>query len=132
MQVEEAGVALCGYEDKGIDGPATAEEFPYLNPMTREEITAIYEECPEGSLVVFHQSPLIPETPFAIKSTLPESFKTAVKDAQLAIGDNQDMVNELERYYVDPSEAAGVESIDALYDSLRDIAQLLNIDLQAG
>ncbi len=131
VQVEEAGVSLCGFEDKGIDGPATAEEFPYLDAMTQEEITAIYEACPEGSLVVFHQSPLIPETPFAIKASLPESFKTAVKDALLAIADNQDLVNELERYYVDPTEEAGVESIDALYNSLRDIATLLNIDLQA-
>jgi phosphonate transport system substrate-binding protein len=131
VQVEEAGVSLCGYEDKGIDGPATAEEFPYLDPMTREEIMAIYEACPEGSLVVFHQSPLIPETPFAIRSALPESFKTAVKDTLLSIADNQDLVNALERYYVDPTEEAGVESIDALYDSLRDIATLLNIDLKA-
>lgn len=92
---------------------------------------AIYEACPEGSLVVFHQSPLIPETPFAIKASLPESFKTAVTDALLAISENQDLVNELERYYVDPTEEAGVENIDALYNSLRDIATLLNIDLQA-
>lgn len=131
VQVEEAGVALCGYEDKGIDGPATAEEFPYLEAMTQDEIMAIYEACPEGSLVVFHQSPLIPETPFAIKASLPESFKTAVTDALLAISENQDLVNELERYYVDPTEEAGVENIDALYNSLRDIATLLNIDLQA-
>lgn len=130
-QVEEAGVSLCGFEDKAIDGPATAEEFPYLNAMTQEEIDAIYNECPDGSLVVFHQSPLIPETPFAIRATLPESFKTAVKDALLAIGDNQELVNELERYYVDPTEEAGVESIDALYNPLREIAQLLNIDLKA-
>lgn len=131
VQVEEAGVALCGYEDKGIDGPATAEEFPYLEAMTQDEIMAIYEACPEGSLVVFHQSPLIPETPFAIKASLPESFKTAVTDALLAISENQDLVNELERYYVDPTEEAGVENIDALYNSLRDIATLLNINLRA-
>jgi len=131
VQVEEAGIELCGYEDLGIEGPATAEEFPYLDAMTRDEIMAIYDACPDGSLVVFHQSPLIPETPFAINGNLPESFKTAVKDALLAIADNQDLVNELERYYVDPTEAAGVESIDALYDSLRDIAVLLNIDLSA-
>ncbi|MBC8171119.1 MAG: phosphate/phosphite/phosphonate ABC transporter substrate-binding protein [Anaerolineae bacterium] len=131
VQVEEAGVTLCGYEDKAIDGPATAEEFPYLSAMTRDEIMAIYDACPDGSLVVFHQSPLIPETPFAIKSTLPESFKTAVKDALLAIADDPELVSALERYYVDPTEAAGVESIDELYNSLREIATLLNIDLKA-
>lgn len=129
VQVEEAGIELCGFTDMNIDGPATAEEWPYLEPMTRDEIMAIYDECPEGSLVVFHQSPLIPETPFAIRADYPESFKMAVKDALLSIADDQDLVNALERYYVDPSEAAGVENIDALYDPLRDIARLLNLEL---
>lgn len=131
VQVEEAGIALCGYTDMGIEGPATAEEFPYLNAMTQEQIMAIYEECPEGNIVVFHQSPLIPETPFAINAALPESFKTAVTDALLAIADDQELVNALERYYADPREEAGVESIDALYNSLRAIAANLNIDLRA-
>lgn len=131
VQVDEAGVQLCGYTDQNIDGPATAAEWPYLEAMTQEQIMAIYEECPEGNLVVFHQSPLIPETPFAIKSSLPQSFKDAVTAALLGIANDQDLVNAVERYYVDPSEAAGVENIDALYNSLRDIAKLLNIDLKA-
>lgn len=131
VQVEEAGIALCGYTDLGIDGPPTSEEWPYLRAMTSEEILAIYEACPEGSLVVFHQSPLIPETPFAINAALPESFKMAVQEALLNISSNEDLVNALERYYVDPSAAAGVDNIDALYNSLRDIATLLNIDLRA-
>jgi phosphonate transport system substrate-binding protein len=131
-QADEAGVEVCGYTPvEGREGPATAAEWPYLEAMTRDEIMAIYESCPEGSLVVFHQSPLIPETPFAIKASLPQSFKDAVKAALLAIADNQDLVNSIERYYVDPSEATGLESIDALYNSLRDIARLLNIDLRA-
>jgi len=130
-QVEAAGVELCGFNDMGLEGPATAEEWPYLESMTSEEIMAIYEACPEGSIVVFHQSPLIPETPFAINAALPQSFKDAVKDALLAIADNQDLVAELERYYVDPTVETGAESIDSLYDSLRDIAANLNIDLRA-
>ncbi len=132
VQADEGAIEnLCGYTDMGIDGPATAAEWPYLVAMTRDEIMAIYDECPEGSLVVFHQSPLIPETPFAINAALPESFKTAVQDALLAVADNQELVDELERYYVDPSEEAGVESIDSLYDSLRAIAANLGIDLRA-
>jgi phosphonate transport system substrate-binding protein len=130
-QVADAGVELCGYTDMGIDGPATAEEWPYLEAMTRDEIMAIYESCPDGSVVVFHQSPLIPETPFAIRADYPDSFKTAVTDALLSIANDPELIAELERYYVDPTEAAGVESIDALYNSLRDIAALLNIDLRA-
>jgi phosphonate transport system substrate-binding protein len=132
VQADEGTITdLCGYTDMSMDGPATVEEWPYLEAMTRDEIMAIYDECPEGSLVVFHQSPLIPETPFAINAALPESFKTAVQDALLAIADNQELVNEIERYYVDPSENAGTETIDALYDSLRAIATNLNIDLRA-
>jgi ABC-type phosphate/phosphonate transport system substrate-binding protein len=131
VQVEEAGIELCGYTDMAIDGPATAAEFPYLEAMTRDEIMAIYDECPEGSIVVFHQSPLIPETPFAINAALPETFKAAVTDALLAIADDAELVAALERYYVDPTEEAGVESIDSLYDSLRAIAANLNIDLRA-
>jgi phosphonate transport system substrate-binding protein len=131
VQAEEAGVEVCGFNNMDIEGPATAEEWPYLEAMTSEEIMAIYEECPEGSLVVFHQSPLIPETPFAINANYPDSFKMAVKDALLAIADNPELLAELERYYVDPTENAGAESIDAIYNSLRDIARLLNIDLRA-
>jgi phosphonate transport system substrate-binding protein len=132
VQADEGAITdLCGYNDMGIDGPATAEEWPYLEAMTRDEIMAIYDACPEGSLVVFHQSPLIPETPFAINANYPDSFKNAVRDALLAIADDQELVNALERYYVDPSETAGLESVDALYNSLRDIARLLNIDLRA-
>ncbi len=133
VQADEGAISdLCGYTPvEGREGPATAAEWPYLEAMTQEEITAIYDACPEGSIVVFHQSPLIPETPFAIKSTLPESFKTAVREALLDIANQPDLVLALERYYVDPSEAAGVENIDALYNSLRDIAANLNIDLRA-
>jgi phosphonate transport system substrate-binding protein len=131
VQVEEAGIELCGYTDMGIDGPATVEEWPYTAAMTQEQIAAIYAECPEGSLVVFHQSALIPETPFAINSNLPQSFRDAVRALLLSVADDQDLVNALERYYVDPHEAAGAESIDALYDPLREIAANLNIDLQA-
>jgi phosphonate transport system substrate-binding protein len=127
-QVDGGAIApeqLCGYTDMGLEGPATEEEWPYLAAMTREEIMAIYDECPEGSIVVFHQSPLIPETPFAVARSLPESFKKAVQDALLSVADNQELVNELERYYVDPTGGAGLEAIDALYDSLRELGRLL-------
>ncbi|MCS7072757.1 MAG: PhnD/SsuA/transferrin family substrate-binding protein, partial [Anaerolinea sp.] len=131
VQADEVGFELCGYNNMNIEGPATAEEWPYLEPMTQEEIMAIYEECPEGSIVVFHQSPLIPETPFAVNSNLPESFKQELQAALLDVANNPELVAQLERYYVDPSETAGVEDIDALYDSLRDIARLLNLDLRS-
>jgi phosphonate transport system substrate-binding protein len=132
-QVAAAGIELCGYNDMNVDGLATSEEWPYLLPMTRDEIMAIYETCPEGSIAVFHQSPLIPETPFAIRGDLPQSFKDAVKQALLSFADDQERVNALERYYVDPTlnENVPAETIDEIYNSLRDIARLLNINLRA-
>lgn len=123
VQIEAAGVEVCGVGENG--------EWPYLEAMTSEEITAIYDACPDGSIVVFHQSPLIPETPFAIRADLPQSFKDAVQAALLDVANNPELIASMERYYVDPSEAAGVESIDALYNPLRDIATLLDIDLRA-
>jgi phosphonate transport system substrate-binding protein len=127
-QIEEAGVEVCGYNP---DGATPEEQWPYLSALTTEEIAEIYDACPDGNLAVFHQSPLIPETPFAIRADLPQSFKDAVREALLAVAEDQELVDALERYYVDPSEAAGVDSIDALYNSLRDIATLLEIDLRA-
>jgi hypothetical protein len=41
------------------------------------------------------------------------------------VADNQELVNELERYYVDPTGGAGLEAIDALFDSLRELGRLL-------
>ncbi len=131
VQVDEAGIELCGYTDMNLDGPARVEEWPYLEAMTRDEIMAIYDACPEGSVVVFHQSPLIPETPFAVRSTLPQSFKDAVRTALLDVASDQALVDALGRYYVDPTAALGLESLDALYNPLRDIATLLDIDLRA-
>jgi phosphate/phosphite/phosphonate ABC transporter binding protein len=129
-QVERAGIQLCGYTDLGIEGSTTPEEWPYLVRMTREEIEAIYDACPEGHIVVFHQSRIIPETPFAIRSTYPESFKMAVRDALLEFSKNQDLVNQMERFYVDPVALGDAESIDELYDVLRDAARNLNINLR--
>lgn len=132
LQIEAAGVEVCGYTDLELDGPANSEEWPYLLPMTRDEIMAIYETCPEGSIAVFHQSPLIPETPFAVRGDLPQSFKEAVKDALLSFADDQERVLALERYYVDPTigDNARAATVDEIYDPLRDIARLLNVNLR--
>ncbi len=128
VQVDEGAIeasTLCGYDDQGIEGPATVEEWPYLAEMTTEEIMAIYDACPDGSLVVFHQSALIPETPFAVRSDLPDSFKAAVQTALLAIADDQELVDALERYYVNPTMGGDYAAIDALYDPVRKLGELL-------
>lgn len=119
-QIREAGIEVCGWEDGEWD--------VYRSP---EEIKAVYDACPEGKIVIFHQSPLIPETPFAVRSDYPQSFKDAVRDALLAVAENPELVVALQRYYVDPTEALNLESLDALYNPLRDIARNLNINLRA-
>lgn len=123
----DADIAICGVE-KGID----KGDNIFHSALTQEEIKAIYDACPEGSLTVFHQSPLIPQTPFAVSAALPQSFKDAVKTALLDIVNDQALVDELGRFYVDPTVInPDLESIDAMYNPLRVIAQKLEIDLKA-
>jgi phosphonate transport system substrate-binding protein len=125
IQFKEAGVKICGLE-AGMDNASN----PFHSAMTREKLMEIYDSCPEGDIAVFHQSPLIPQTPFAINKDLPESFKTAVREALLNIAKDQALVNELERFYMDPIKVnPNLKSVDELFNPLRDIARNLNIDL---
>lgn len=97
---------------------------------SEEEIREAYEACPEGHLVILAMSDPIPSTPFAIRTELPESFKAEVKQALLDIKDNPELIAETGRWYVDPTEELGLESLDQYYNSLRDIARLLDLDLK--
>lgn len=110
-QASQGLIELCGWD-------AETNFFPYLEPMTREEIDAIYDECPEGNVVVFGQSPVIPETPFAIRGNLPESFKTAVREALLDIANQPEVAASIRRYYVDPSERLDLETLNNFFDAL--------------
>ncbi len=119
-QADEGLIDLCGYD-------AETGEFPYDDPMTPEEVQAIYDECPEGNVVVFFQSAVIPETPFAVRGDLPQSFKDAVQTALLAMSSDPELVVAMERFYVDPTAIAGAETIDSLYDALREIAETVDV-----
>jgi phosphonate transport system substrate-binding protein len=121
-QAREGLIELCGFD-------LETGEFPYLDPMSQEEVDAIYDECPEGNVVVFAQTTVIPETPFAVRGDLPESFKEAVQVALFDVANQPELAAELRRYYVDPREALGVETYDAIFDGLRDTARLLELDL---
>ncbi len=123
----DADIVICGIEK----GTKKADNI-FHNAMTQAEIMKIYDACPDGNLAVFHQSPLIPQTPFAVSAALPQSFKDAVKAALLDIVNDQTLVDSLGRFYVDPTVIdPTVKSIDALYDPLRVIAKKLEIDLKA-
>jgi phosphonate transport system substrate-binding protein len=122
-----ADIAICGV-DKGIEKGANI----FHSAMTQDEIMKIYDACPEGSLAIFHQSPLIPQTPFAVNKNLPQNFKDAVKAALLAIKDDQALVDSLGRFYIDPTTInTDLKTIDSMYDPLRVIAQKLDLDLKA-
>lgn len=116
---KEGQIEFCGFPD----GKTAIKRTP-------EEIKAVYDACPDGNLVIIAFSDEIPSTPFALRSTLPDSFKSTVKDALLAIKDSDELVTEMKGWYVDPSETLGLERLDQYYNSLRDIAKLLNLDLK--
>lgn len=118
-QRTEGLAEVCGFE-----GDATGIT------LTQEEIDEIYDDCPDGSLVVIAQSPPIPNTPFAVRADLPESLKEAVKDALLAIIEDQELVERVGRAYIDPAlvpelaEELGIETILDFYDPVRAIADI--------
>lgn len=115
----EGQVEFCGFED-GKSGA----------PRTPEEIKAVYDACPDGNLAMIAYSDPIPSTPFAVRSDLTESFKAAVKQALLDIKDNAELITQTGQWYVDPSTDLGLETLDQYYNSLRDIAKLLELDLK--
>jgi phosphonate transport system substrate-binding protein len=123
----DADIKICGV-DKGT---AKGTEI-FHSAMTQEQIDKVYADCPDGSIAIFHQSPLIPQTPFAINKNLPQSFKDAVKAALLSLKDDQTLVDALGRFYIDPTTIdSNLKTIDAMYDPLRVIAKKLDLDLSA-
>lgn len=52
-----------------------------------------------------------------------------MQDALLSIKDNPELISQIESWYVDPSGELGLETLDQYYNALRDIAKLLDLDL---
>jgi phosphonate transport system substrate-binding protein len=99
-------------------------------PRSQEEIDAHRASCPDGSIVVLVQTDPIPNTPFAIRSELPDSLKQAIKTALLATPQDAEYVSTRGSWYVDPAPDLGLARLDQFYNPLRDIARLLNLDLR--
>lgn len=112
-------IEWCAYPDGQIN-----------KVRTEAEIRAVYDACPNGKIVVLAQTDPIPNTPFAIRQEMPQTFKDAVKQALLDIKDQPKLVGELAYWYVDPSKELGLSTLDQFYNSLRDIAKLLNLNLK--
>ncbi|MBI1259098.1 MAG: phosphate/phosphite/phosphonate ABC transporter substrate-binding protein [Chloroflexi bacterium] len=121
----QAGTPVCG-----VKGDEEVGTEIFHHPMTQEQIDSIYDACPDGSLAVIHQSHIIPQTPFAVNKNLPQSFKDAVKAALLDLVNHPDVVDALQRYYIDVTKVdTSLKSVDAYYDGLRDVATKLGLDL---
>lgn len=117
---EEGSVQFCAFEDG---------QLPNFK-RTPDEIKARYDSCPDGSLVIIAQSDPIPNTPFAVRSNLPDSFKQAVKEALLSVKDDPELVATFKRWFLDPTAGTDLASLDQFYNPLRDAAKLLDLDLQ--
>ncbi len=115
----EGQIELCNFPDEQIG-----------KRRTPEEIKEVYDACPEGNIAIIAMSDEIPSTPFAARTELPESFKAAVKQALLEIKDNPELIAQIKHWYLDPSGELGLETLDQYYNSLRDIAKLLELDLK--
>lgn len=116
----EGQIDYCGFED-GIIG----------RDRTPEEIRAVYDACPDGSIVAIAYSAPIPNSPFSVVTTLPDSLKQAIKDALLDIRNQPELVASLGRWYIDPNIEydLGLAHLDNYYDPLREVARVLDLDL---
>lgn len=116
---KEKMIAFCSYPDNKA-----------RIVRTQEELDALYETCPDGNLVIFAQSDPIPSTPFAIRKELPQSFKDKVRNVLLDIKNHPDIIRETCSWYVDPSAELGYETVDQCFNSVREVAKLLDLDLR--
>jgi phosphonate transport system substrate-binding protein len=112
-------IEWCAYPDGEIN-----------KVRTEAEIKAAFDACPNGKIVVLAQTDPIPNTPFAVRQNLPESFKAAVKQALLEVKDRPDLVTTMKRWYVDPTQEFNLQTLDQFYNPMRDIAKLLNLNLK--
>lgn len=98
-------------------------------PRTQEYIQQTFDDCPDGSIAILAVTDPIPSTPFGIRTELPQSFKDAVYDIIVGLKGDPEYVEERRAWFVDPTEGLGLERLDQYYNSLRDIAKLLDLDL---
>ncbi|MCS6883204.1 MAG: phosphate/phosphite/phosphonate ABC transporter substrate-binding protein [Oscillochloridaceae bacterium] len=115
----EGQVEFCGFPDQLSSVVRTAKE-----------IRAVFESCPEGRLAILGFTDPIPNAPFAVNSRLPASFKAAMTSLLLEVKEHPDLVAGLRYWYDLPPPALNLPSVDSYYNSLREIARVLNLDLK--
>jgi phosphonate transport system substrate-binding protein len=115
----EGQIDYCGFPDGKLN-----------IPRTQAEIDAVYNACPDGSLVAIHYSQPIPNTPFAVKADLPESLQRAIYDALMNIKNDPELIAQIGYWYVNPvGDSFDPVAVDHYYDGLRDVANVLDLDL---
>src|SRR5262249_4436697 len=142
---DHAAALIALFNGKG-DAAATAEPALHLiagngqveaceapdNEIGRNhseaEIAARYDACPAGRLVPI-RSASIPGTPFALRGDLPADLKAAIKASLLQTPDDPEFIKAAKRWYIDPSAELGLPNLLAYYDSMRELAKLLDLDL---
>ncbi len=97
---------------------------------TADEIKKVADSCAAGKLVVIAISDAIPNTPFAVHTTLPKTLKDSMKTALLGVKDHPEVIKAIGEWYVDPSPALKLDKLDSFYDPLREVAKILNLDLK--
>jgi len=119
---KEGQIDFCGFPDGKLGVP-----------RTQEEIDAVYNACPDGSIVPIAYSDPIPNTPFAVSKDLPESLKQAIYDALMDVKNDPELVAAIGYWFTDPyaDEGRGYAYIDHAYDPLREIAKELDLDLKS-
>ncbi len=100
-------------------------------PRTPEEVRQQFEDCPNGEIALLAFSDPIPETPFAIRRDLPESFKIELRRALIEMKDYPEVVANSVGWYVDPTEELGLDSLDEFYNPIRELAKILDLDLKS-
>jgi len=66
-----------------------------------------------------------------VRANLPASFKEALRAALLDVRNQPALVAEMRRWFVDPREQFGVERVDEIYNGLRELATMLDLELDA-
>jgi len=99
---------------------------------TPAELAAQYKTCGDKQLAILTYSDPIPNTPFGIAADAPVQFKAAVKDALLKVRQDAALVAAYKEWYVDPVKeypTLKLRNTDQFFNSLRDAARLLKLDL---
>ncbi|HVO43854.1 MAG TPA: phosphate/phosphite/phosphonate ABC transporter substrate-binding protein, partial [Aggregatilineales bacterium] len=113
-------IDLCYFADNDIFKARTADDFAQL-----------YDSCKDGQIVPIVFSDPIPGTPMVVNHALPQTFRDTLRAiVTTGMQNDQDWIAAHGYWYYDPSADMGVKSLDNVYDHLREVAKLLNLDLK--